>query len=115
MMYGIALDKINELQQAINQEVKQPENMVEWDYPKLGLIINRNGQMWEIVKISGKKNVVVYVKPHLMVKRRDSHIRRVTKEFRGSVWYYIKREYALLGVLKMRYDKALKSVKNDKG
>lgn len=115
MMYGIKLDKINELQQAINQEVKQPENMVEWLAPKTGLIVDRKGHLWEIVKVSGKKNIVAYVKPHLVYKGNDKSVRRVNREFRGSVWYYIKREYALLGILKMRYDKALQSVKNDKG
>jgi hypothetical protein len=112
MMFGIALDKINELQQAINQEVKQPENMVEWLAPKTGLIIDRKGYLWEIVKVSGKKNIVAYVKPHLMPKGKDQSVRRVNREFRGSVWYYIKREYALLAVLKHRYDKALQSVKS---
>jgi hypothetical protein len=104
MMYGITLEKINELAESINKDVKQPENIVEWNYPKLGLIIDRKGNMWGIVKISGKKNVIVYVKPHLVNKGHDKSIRRVNKDFRSSVWYYLKREYALLGLLKTRYD-----------
>lgn len=105
MLFNISLEKIDELSNFINKDVKQPENMVEWNYPQLGLIIDRKGHLWEIVKISGKKNVVVYVKPHLMPNNEDKSIRRVNKKFRGDVWYYLKREYALLGVLKLRYDK----------
>lgn len=101
MLFNISETECNKKLLEIVHDIRHLDNVVDWNYPKCGLIVDRYGHLHEIVKITKSKNA--YVKSHLTFHPDMIKIRKVNAKFRSDVYFYITREQAFYAVLRTYY------------
>lgn len=101
MLFNISKSECRNKVLEIVSEIRSMENVVDWNYPKTGLIVDRVGHLHEIVKVTKSNNA--YIKSHMSFHPDLIKVRRVNSKFRGELYFYITREQAFYSVLRTHY------------